>query len=344
MTERDYQRIESAIRFLEQNATLQPGLEEVAAHVGLSAYHFQRMFHRWAGVTPKSFLQAITLSAAKRQLSESRSLLDASFEVGLSGPGRLHDLFIALEAMTPGEYKAGAGGLTVESGVHDTPFGAALFAATPRGLCGITFLDPNGTTARAAEDELRARWPGARFARNPAATEGYAAELARRARGGGARPLTLVVKGTRFQVKVWEALLRIPSGALSTYGDLARAVGAPSASRAVGAAVGQNPIAWLIPCHRVIRSTGVLGDYRWGSQRKRAIVGAELARASVQGPRAGAARAIRSAARARSSGLEIGREHHVCEQRNAAAALIGGSWTAVLRRGPAARSQRSVRL
>ena len=280
MTERDYQRIESAIRFLEQNATRQPELAAVAAHVGLSAYHFQRMFHRWAGITPKGFLQAITLAAAKRQLLESRSLLETSFAVGLSGPSRLHDLFIALEAMTPGEYKAGASGLAVEFGVHETPFGAALFAATPRGLCGITFLDANGRTARAAEAELRERWPGATFERNPAATAGHAGELARRARGEQPRPLTLLVKGTHFQVKVWEALLRIPSGALVTYGDLARALDAPAASRAVGAAVGRNPIAWLIPCHRVIRSTGVFGDYRWGSDRKRAILGAELARAS----------------------------------------------------------------
>jgi AraC family transcriptional regulator of adaptative response/methylated-DNA-[protein]-cysteine methyltransferase len=279
MTERDYQRIESAIRFLQRNATGQPGLAEVAAHVGLSAYHFQRMFHRWAGITPKGFLQAITLAAAKRQLHESRSVLDTSFGVGLSGPSRLHDLFIALEAMTPGEYKAGASGLSIEVGVHETPFGAALFAATSRGLCGITFLDANGRTARAAEAELRERWPGASFARSPAATAGHAAELARRARGEEPRPLTLLVKGTHFQVKVWEALLRIPSGALVTYGDLARAIDAPAASRAVGAAVGQNSIAWLIPCHRVIRSTGVIGDYRWGSDRKRAILGAELARA-----------------------------------------------------------------
>jgi len=276
MSTSDYSRVEHAIRFLTEHVTEQPSLERVAAEVGLSPFHFQRLFQRWAGVSPKRLLQVLTLEEAKRMLAESRSLLEVSHEVGLSGSSRLHDLFLNLERMTPGEYKAQAAGLTVYWGVEDTPFGPALFAALDRGLCGLSFLhdgDQDGALA-----ELRARWPGAELEQEGARIQGYAESLNARMRGGPGQPLGLVLKGTPFQLRTWEALLRIPAGKAVSYRDLAALSGSPQAIRAVGTVVGQNPIAWLIPCHRVIQATGALGQYHWGTPRKQAILAFERAR------------------------------------------------------------------
>ena len=283
MPKSDYAKVEQAIRFLQARAQEQPGLEAVAAEVGLSAFHFQRLFQRWAGVSPKRFLQLLTLAEAKRLLAESRSLLETSHAVGLSGPGRLHDLFLTLERMTPGEYKAQAEGLTVHWGVEETPFGPALFAtlAGPegdRGLCGLAFLLED--SPEAAFEELRARWPGAALEAAPARIRPVAEALDARMRGRRDQPLGVVLKGTPFQLRTWEALRAIPPGAALAYQDVAALAGAPGASRAVGSALGQNPVAWLIPCHRVLQATGAVGQYHWGAPRKQAMLAFERARAA----------------------------------------------------------------
>lgn len=267
MKANDYNRIENAIRYLEANWQNQPGLEEVARASGLSLFHFQRLFQRWAGVSPKRFLQYLTAEYAKKRLRESKSILDAAFDSGLSGPGRLHDLFVSVEAMTPGEYKALGEGLRIEYGVHPTPFGEALAAITSRGLCGFLFLGPGG--GKAALAQLRYQWPKAGFIHNPSATAGTVQKIFAKS---GSKKLRVLLKGTPFQVKVWEALLKIPSGCLAAYKDVAEQIGEPKATRAVGTAVGQNSIAYLIPCHRVIRDSGVVGNYKWGTTRKRAIL------------------------------------------------------------------------
>jgi AraC family transcriptional regulator, regulatory protein of adaptative response / methylated-DNA-[protein]-cysteine methyltransferase len=269
----DYRRVERAIAHLIAHRSEQPGLAELAGVVGLSEGHFQRLFQRWAGVSAKSFLRYLTLGEAKRLLAES-SVLASSLELGLSGPSRLHDLFVGYEAMTPGEYRTQAAGVDVRWSAHRTPFGEAVFAATERGLCGLVFVE---ASTNDLPQELRAQWPGARWIRDGDATRIYADELDARVRGGARKPLSLLLQGTRFQLRVWEALLRIPPGAAVSYGTLAAAVGAPAAARAVGTAVGANPIAYLIPCHRVIRATGALGGYRWGEPRKRVILAVEQA-------------------------------------------------------------------
>lgn len=277
MPKSDYAKVEQAIRFIGARRMEQPGLAEVAEDVGLSEFHFQRLFQRWAGVSPKRFLQFLTVEEAKRMLAESRSLLDTSHALGLSGPSRLHDLFLRLERMTPGEFKAQAAGLTIHWGVEDTPFGPALFAAMEgRGLCGLSFL-PEESPEHAFE-ELRTRWPGARLEASPAGIRAYAGALEARLRGRLDQPLSLVLKGTDFQLRTWEALLRIPPGHAVAYQDLAQLADAPRASRAVGGAIARNPIAWLIPCHRVIQSTGALGQYHWGAPRKAAMLAFERAR------------------------------------------------------------------
>lgn len=275
MTELDYVRVEKAIRYLDENHRRQPSLAEVARGVGVSEYHFQRLFRRWAGVSPKRFLQFLTAEHARGLLRGSATVLDASYEAGLSGPGRLHDLMVAVHAMTPGEVRSGAAGLLVRHGVHDTPFGRCLIGLTDRGVCAMEFVGPEGPAGSLAA--LRARWPAARLREDPDAT----AAVARRAFGAGPgeEPISLLLGGTNFQLRVWEALLRIPAGGAATYGELAEAIGAPGSARAVGGAVGRNPVAWLIPCHRVIRGTGAFGEYRWGAERKRAMLGWEAARA-----------------------------------------------------------------
>lgn len=273
MTVNDAARIAHAIRYLDANARRQPGLDEVARAVNLSRFHFQRLFRRWAGISPKRFLQVVTLSQAKRLLSEQRSVLDTALDVGMSGPGRLHDLFIAVEAVTPGEYKERGAGLVLDWGVYPSPFGDCLLVASPRGICSLGFL-PGGVRAGLAE--VQAKWPGATFRPDGGKLKGVAARIFSPARSGV--PFTLHLQGTNFQVQVWQALLRIPFGAVATYGDVARSIGNPAAVRAVGAAIGHNPVAFLIPCHRVIRETGALGGYHWGPERKRAMQVWEAAR------------------------------------------------------------------
>jgi len=278
MSANDYQLIEQAIRFLDRNAGNQPELREVAASVGLSEFHFQRLFLRWAGVSPKRFLQFQTAQEAKRVLQETGDLLEASYRTGLSGPGRLHDLMVNVEAVTPGEYKRKGADLAISWGVHASPFGDCLLALTARGVCGLEFLRPE--TESAALARLRALWENARLEHAPRIT----APVAERIFDPGTKrqaPLGLLVKGTNFQIKVWEALLRIPAGGITTYAGLAGSLGQPRAARAVGSAIAANHIGYLIPCHRVIRSTGAFGEYRWGPLRKRILLSAELAQAQA---------------------------------------------------------------
>jgi AraC family transcriptional regulator of adaptative response/methylated-DNA-[protein]-cysteine methyltransferase len=275
----DYARIERAIRFIDEHATRQPSLEEVAASTGLSPFHFQRLFTRWAGISPKRFLQYLTLERAKWLLAERRSLLDTSLALGLSGTSRLHELFLAITAMTPGEYKQGGAGLRIRYGVHPSPFGEALVAACDRGLCALTFLNAGKAAAVA---DLRADWPDAVFEEAHSFTAPLAARAFRPLSDSAREPLALLVRGTGFQVKIWEALLRIPAGHVATYQDVARAAGAEGAWRAAASAVADNRIAFLIPCHRVIRSAGTFGEYRWGPMRKRAMLAWESARVRIE--------------------------------------------------------------
>ncbi len=266
----DYRRIESAIRYLEDHHDQQPSLDEVAEHVGLSKYHFQRTFRRWAGVSPKRFLQYLTVEHAKDLLDGSASVLETAFETGLSGPGRLHDLFVSTEAVTPGNYKRRGEGLTVRYGVHESPFGDCVLATTERGLCNLRFVDqPEGDLAA----ELEASWPAARIEHDSEGTAELVEQIFERS--DGAPGMSLFLAGTNFQIKVWKALLRIPEDRAVSYGDVARAIDNPGAVRAVGGAVGDNPIAYLIPCHRVLRANARLGGYRWGTTRKLAILGWE---------------------------------------------------------------------
>jgi len=271
----DYARIERALRFLNMNYLRRPTLDEIAARVHLSPFHFERLFQRWAGTSPKRFLQFLTKERAKILLRDSRSLLDAAYESGLSGPGRLHDLFVTCEAVTPGEYKLRGEGLAIEYGFYPTPFGECLLARTERGICALRFLSPASMSS--ALRDLRDEWPAAELVENAGGTR----DICRRVFGcvtrGTQRLFHLHLRGTNFQLKVWQALLTIPPGRLTSYGELAARIGVPGASRAVGSAVGRNPMAYLIPCHRVIRSLGVIGDYRWGYERKQAIIGWEMA-------------------------------------------------------------------
>lgn len=278
----DYARIERALRYLDEHAARQPGLAEIARAAHLSEFHFQRLFRRWAGVTPKRFLQLVTLERAKRSLAGDRSVLDASWDAGLSGPGRLHDLFVALEAVSPGEFKARGAGLGIRYGFHASPFGRALIAVTARGVCHLAFLELGGDTAALAS--LQKAWPKAELAPDPAATSAVAARIfGPRGKNKAARPERVIVAGTNFQAMVWRALLAVPSGRVTTYGEIARRIGRPSAARAVGRAVGSNSIAFLIPCHRVIQGLGALGGYRWGPARKRVILAWEAARRERHG-------------------------------------------------------------
>ena len=266
---RDYERVAAAIAYLDTHRREQPKLAEVAAHVGLSAHHFQRTFKRWSGVTPKQLLGYLTVHDAKSMLTHGRlSLLDVSAELGLSGPARLHDAFISIEAMTPGEYKDGGAGLTIKRAVHPSPFGPLRVYATARGICGLEFVPGD---ARSVE----ATWPGATYVDAPDTGEELVGMLSAGVLRGDVQ---LHLKGTNFQVRVWRALLGLPSGAAAGYGALAAALGHPGAARAVGSAVGRNPIAWLIPCHRVVREVGAIGEYRYGQARKRALLAWEQVR------------------------------------------------------------------
>lgn len=273
----DYDRIEKTIRYLEKHFQEQPSLEAMARWIHLSPFHFQRLFQRWAGVSPKQFVQYLTAQQAKQRLLESRSVLEAAYDAGLSGPGRLHDLMVTVEAMTPGEFKARGKGMTIEWGVHPTPFGEAFLALTPRGICGLSFL--KSENSKLTFLQFQKQWPQAKLVKNAGST----LKVIRRIFGTDSpeRDLKILLRGTEFQLKVWEALLKIPAGLVRSYQDIAKEIQSPGASRAVGTAVGQNAIAYLIPCHRVIRETGILGDYRWGSSRKKAMLGWEAAQTKI---------------------------------------------------------------
>jgi len=264
----DYERIAKAISYLSDRASDQPSLQDIAAHVHLSPFHFQRLFCRWAGTTPKRFLQAITLERGKLLLDKSGSLLDVSDALGLSGSSRLHDHFIHLEAVTPGEYKNKGKGLLIEHGVHPSPFGNIFAASTERGVCRVSFMEND--SAEAQLSDLQKTWPLASFVNN-AVTTRTIVEAMSGAIAAPEQPLSLHVAGTNFQIAVWRALLKIPSGTVVSYKQVAAALGRPQSSRAVGNAIGANPAAFLIPCHRVIRQSGATGGYRWGRTRKQMI-------------------------------------------------------------------------
>ena len=272
----NYDRIAQAIRFMRQHYRNQPDLATIAAHIGLSPSHFQRLFTQWAGISPKRFLQYLTLEYAKLKLTETQSLLDLTFEVGLSSPGRLHDLFVNLEAMSPGEFKTEGAGLQIHYGIHTTPFGQVLLATTHRGICNLQFLQiPEQTIA---EQLLRQSWSKADIIYDIERTQPLHDLIFGSLSSPQTPltlPLTLLVKGTNFQIQVWRALLNIPFGGMTTYQNIANRIGQPRSARAVGNAIGHNPISYLIPCHRVIRASGELGGYRWGLERKMAMLGWE---------------------------------------------------------------------
>ena len=264
----DYEKIAGVIRYLDRHHGAQPDLQTLAKHAGLSESHFHRLFSNWAGVTPKDFLQCLTLARAKDLLRRGKSVLNAALDAGLSGPGRLHDLCVTLEAASPGELKSGGAGWTILFGFAETPFGKCLIAESPRGICHLSF----GDDEKSAVAELKKEWPNAELKRDDAVVKKIAGEIFARNKNSPSQSLRALVRGTPFQVRVWRALLQIPPGSLTSYGRLAQAIGKPTASRAVGAAVGQNPLAYLIPCHRVIRETGVFGHYHWDPIRKRAMI------------------------------------------------------------------------
>lgn len=271
----DYDRIAEAISFISTRLSSQPTLDEIAAHLHLSPFHFQRLFCRWAGVTPKRFLQVLTLERAKQLLSESKPLLEVSDTLGLSSGSRLYDHFVHLEAVTPGEYKKGGANLTIEYAVHDTPFGKAFIAITPRGICNFSFLEHTGIDGHLTG--LNKKWPHAMVHENGQRTLAVINSMF----GGEKkldRPLSLYVTGTNFQISVWKALLQIPPATVTSYSQVATAIGHSNSARAVGLAVGANPVALLIPCHRVIQQNGRLGGYHWGETRKHAIHAWEAAR------------------------------------------------------------------
>lgn len=273
----DFKRISSAIEFIKNQAKQQPGLEYVASYVGLSSFHFQKLFTDWVGVSPKKFLQYITVEHAKRMLGQHKAtLFDTAIETGLSGTGRLHDLFVSIESMTPGEYKNGGEQLSISYSFNDSPFGSLMIASTPKGICHSAFYEDENT----AISTLKNRFPNAVYSANKSSIHDSFSTVFQSS-SDAISPIHFHLRGTEFQLKVWEALLKIPMGKLATYGEVAKSIGNPTASRAVGAAIGDNPIAYLIPCHRVIRSTGIIGEYHWGSVRKTAIIGWEAARNDI---------------------------------------------------------------
>lgn len=278
MSGRDFQRIAAAVRFLAEQRQQRPTLQAVARHAGLSPFHFNRLFRRWAGLTPKQYLEVLDAHAAVAALRRGDSVLEAAFAAGLSGPGRLHDLLVTLEAATPGVIRRHGEGLEIRWGVADSPFGTMTVGETDRGLCHLAFF-PDAQPLDGPPTRLQARWARAQYRRDDATAARVAGQLAAAAAGLAARaPLRLYVAGTNFQLRVWRALLELDAPT-TTYGALATAIAAPAAARAVGGAVGANPVAWLIPCHRVLRENGALGGYAWGEDRKRAM----LAWESLQG-------------------------------------------------------------
>jgi AraC family transcriptional regulator of adaptative response/methylated-DNA-[protein]-cysteine methyltransferase len=272
----DYETVRRAIAYVSEHFRAQPEAEAIARAVGSNPRALTELFRRWCGLTPKEFLQAVTLDQARKVLRETPSVLEASYELGLSGPGRLHDLFVVHEAMSPGEWKSGGAGLSIAYGLHASPFGTALIFATERGLCGLAFADRGEETA--ALDDMRARWPNARLVEDRARTLPYARRVFDPALWREQEPLRVVLIGTDFEIRVWDTLLAIPFGATSTYARVAQRIGRPKAARAVGAAVGKNPVSFVVPCHRVMGSSGALTGYHWGLTRKRAMLGWEAAR------------------------------------------------------------------
>ncbi len=266
----DYQRIEKVIRYLEKNFIKQPDLAELAIIAGLSEFHFQRLFSRWVGISPKRFLQFLTKEHAKRLLLDSENLLSVTYGSGLSSPGRLHDLFVRCEAVTPGEFKSGGEGIIIRYGIHPTPFGEVLLAITDRGICALYFVAA-GTVDHYIE-KLDHLWPKARIKENPDSTKEVVEAIFMRERWRRDQPFRLILKGTNFQIKVWEALLQIPEGNAVSYELIARSIGSPRAVRAVGSAVASNPVSYVIPCHRVIRKPGEFGSYQGGTARKKIIL------------------------------------------------------------------------
>ncbi|HZD28968.1 MAG TPA: bifunctional helix-turn-helix domain-containing protein/methylated-DNA--[protein]-cysteine S-methyltransferase [Xanthobacteraceae bacterium] len=272
----DYAVVRRAIAFVCERWRAQPEIDTIAAAAGVSASELHHLFRRWAAITPKAFLQALTLEHARRLLRDSASVLEAAFEVGLSGPGRLHDLFVTHEAMSPGEWKSGGAGLTMSYGFHPSPFGTALVMTTQRGLAGLAFADPGEEQAALAD--MKGRWPEANIVEDRARTTALARRIFDTGLWRADRPLRVVLIGTDFEVRVWETLLKIPMGRAMTYSDIARKVGATKAARAVGAAVGKNPLSFVVPCHRVLGKHGALTGYHWGLTRKRAMLGWEAGR------------------------------------------------------------------
>jgi len=275
----DYEVVRRVIEKISLDYRDQPSLELLADDAGLSPTALQKLFTRWAGLSPKAFLQAVTLDHARKLLDSGMPLLEASFEVGMSGPGRLHDLFVTHEAMSPGDYKTRGGGLAIRYGYHISPFGIALIMVTERGLAGLAFNDPG--EERAAFEDMAGRWPNATYVEDLAATAPYAARIFDPQRWRADQPLRVVLIGSDFQVRVWQALLRIPIGKACSYSSIAERIGSPAASRAVGAAVGANPISFVVPCHRALGKSGALTGYHWGLTRKRAMLGWEAGQLSA---------------------------------------------------------------
>lgn len=274
----NYERIAAAIRFIEENRQEQPKLEAVAEHVNMSPFHFQRIFQEWAGITPKHFLQYLNVEYAKYILQKTHaSLLDTAYEVGLSGTGRLHDLFVNIEGMTPGEYKNGGENLSINYSFAESPFGEIFVASTSKGICCMEFADNH----EIAFNFLLQKFPNAKFSQIVDKIQQNALFIFTQD-WSKLKEIKLHLKGTDFQLKVWDALLKIPMGGLTTYGDIATEINNPKACRAVGTAIGENPVAFLIPCHRVIRSSGALGNYHWGEIRKTAIIGWEAAKCGIK--------------------------------------------------------------
>lgn len=274
----DYEVVRRVIEKISLDYRDQPSLEALAEAAGDTPNGLQKLFTRWAGLSPKGFLQAVTLDHARRLLDAGLSVLDATYEVGMSGPARLHDLFVTHEAMSPGDYKTRGAGLTIRYGFHISPFGIALLMVTDRGLAGLAFNDPGDE--RAALEDMTSRWPNATYVEDISATAPYAARIFDPAKWRSDQPLRVVLIGTDFQIRVWEALLRIPMGKACTYSAIAESIGAPKASRAVGVAVGANPMSFVVPCHRALGKSGALTGYHWGLTRKRAILGWEAGQVS----------------------------------------------------------------
>jgi AraC family transcriptional regulator of adaptative response/methylated-DNA-[protein]-cysteine methyltransferase len=282
LSTRNFERIARAIAYIDEHWHEQPRLPDIAARLHLSPFHFDRLFHDWAGITPKTYIQHITGTVARQRLSQKANLLEASLAVGLSGPSRLHDLIVKLEAMTPAEAARGGAGVQIDYGVAATPFGLMLAGCTPRGVCHLAFVDT--ASQAAARGELLRNWPGAQLNWNPEAIATLANRIWPPARAAAGPPIKVWVRGTAFQLQVWRALLALGASDRTSYGALAEQIGQPRAARAVGAAVGANPVAWLIPCHRVLRASGELGGYHWGVERKRAMLTWEGLRRSGGSP------------------------------------------------------------